>query len=78
MIDAEELNGTQRAALLLMTLGEGEAAEVLKYMGPREVQRLGTAMASLSKVSREQAGSMLDQFIYEVEDQTTFGVGTED
>lgn len=75
--DAQDLNGTQRAALLLMTLGEGEAAEVLKYMGPREVQSIGTAMATLSSVTREQAGTVLDRFITEVEDETAFGVGTE-
>jgi flagellar motor switch protein FliG len=73
-----EMSGTQRAALLLMTLGEGEAAEVLKYMGPKEVQRLGTAMATLSNVSRDQASHVLDVFINDVEDQTAFGIGTED
>ena len=75
---AVEMSGTQRAALLLMTLGEGEAAEVLKYMGPKEVQRLGTAMATLSNVSKEQASHVLDIFITDVEDQTAFGIGTED
>jgi flagellar motor switch protein FliG len=72
------LSGTQRAALLLMTLGEGEAAEVLKYMGAKEVQKLGTAMASLSSVTKDQAGQVLDVFITDLEDQTPFGMGTED
>jgi len=71
------LKGTPRAALLLMTLGEDEAAEVLKYMGPREVQSIGTAMATLTNISKEQAGGVLDRFITEVEDETAFGVGTE-
>lgn len=75
---AQELSGTQRAALLLMTLGEDDAAEVLKYMGPREVQSIGTAMASLTNISREQAATVLDHFITSVEDETAFGVGTED
>jgi len=76
--DGGELDGTQRAALLLMTLGETEAAEVLKYMGAKEVQKLGTAMATLSDVSRDQAGNVLDGFMTDVEDQTAFGIGTED
>ncbi len=76
--EAVELSGTERAALLLLTLGEGEAAEVLKYMGPKDVQKLGTAMATLGSVSKEQASSVLDVFITEVEDQTAFGVGAED
>jgi len=72
-----QMNGTQRAALLLMTLGEQEAAEVLKYMGAKEVQNLGTAMASLKNVTRDEAGNVLDIFITDVEEQTAFGVDTE-
>ncbi len=76
--ETREMTGTERAALLLLTLGEGEAAEVLKYMGPKEVQKLGTAMATLRNVTKEQASSVLDVFITEVEDQTALGIGTED
>ncbi len=71
------MEGTQRAALLLMTLGEQEAAEVLRYMDPQEVQALGMAMANLKNVSRDQADSVLDVFITDVEDQTTLGVNTQ-
>ncbi|MDH3533255.1 MAG: flagellar motor switch protein FliG [Gammaproteobacteria bacterium] len=71
------MSGTERAALLLMTLGEQEAAEVLKYMGTKEVQELGIAMASLKNVTRDQAGNVLDIFITDVEDQTALGVNTE-
>ena len=78
MSDANgEMNGTQRAALLLMTIGETEAAEVLKFMGTDEVQKLGTAMASLKSVSRDDADRVLDVFIIDVENQTALGVDTE-
>ncbi|MBT8076981.1 MAG: flagellar motor switch protein FliG [Gammaproteobacteria bacterium] len=73
-----EYSGAQRAALLLMTLGEEEAAEVLKHMDAKEVQRIGTAMASLKNVSREMADQILNGFIDEVEDQTTLGVQSEE
>ena len=72
------MSGTQNAALLLMALGEDEAAEVLKYMGAKEVQQLGAAMATLGGVSREDAGGVLDAFITDIEDQSPFGVGTEE
>lgn len=74
----QEMNGTDRAALLLMTLGEREAAEVLKFMGTNEVQKLGTAMASLKSISRQDADRVLDVFIIDVEDQTALGVDTEE
>ncbi len=73
----DNMSGTQRAALLLMTLGEQEAAEVLKFMGATEVQQLGTAMASLKNVSRDDADSVLDGFITDVEGQTSLGLNTE-
>jgi flagellar motor switch protein FliG len=47
-------------------------------MDAKEVQRLGAAMATLSNVSKEQASYVLDAFITDVEDQTAFGIGTED
>lgn len=74
---ADAMSGTEKAALLLMTLGEQEAAEVLKYMEANEVHRLGTAMATLKSVSRNEADKVLDIFILDVEDQTALGVDTE-
>ena len=74
----QDLSGTQQAALLLMTLGEAEASEVLKFMDAKEVKRLGAAMASLNNVTKELASNVLDVFITDVEDQTSFGVGTEE
>ena len=73
----EQMSGTERAALLLMTLGEQEAAEVLKYMEANEVHQLGTAMATLKSVSRNDADQILDFFILDVEDQTALGMDTE-
>ncbi|MDJ0757803.1 MAG: flagellar motor switch protein FliG [Woeseiaceae bacterium] len=73
----EEMSGTEKAALLLMTLGEDEASEILKFMGADEVQAVGTAMANLKAVSKNDANWMLDSFITEVEDQTSLGVNTE-
>ena len=58
-----DLAGTERAAILLMSLGEQDAANLLKQLDAREVQRLGVAMAELKEVSREQMTSVLDTFI---------------
>jgi flagellar motor switch protein FliG len=70
--------GTERAAILLLTLGEQEAAQVLKHMGAREVQRIGTAMAKLSGVSREEVTGVVSDFTTSVESQTAVGVGTDE
>lgn len=78
MGDAANTGGTERAAILLLSLGEGEAAEVLKHMSAKDVQKVGAAMASLSNVTREHATAVMDRFVLELEDQTSLGVGADD
>ncbi|MBN8735165.1 MAG: flagellar motor switch protein FliG [Xanthomonadales bacterium] len=72
------MNGAQYAAVLLLSLGEEDAAMVLKHMDARDVQTVGTAMAAFKNVSREQAGHVLDRFHRELDEQTPLGVGTDE
>jgi flagellar motor switch protein FliG len=72
---AKNRNGVERAAILLLTLGESEAAEILKHMGAKDVQRLGRSMAELNAVSRDEVRSVLTTFTTELESQTSLGVG---
>ncbi|HET7329778.1 flagellar motor switch protein FliG [Dyella sp.] len=72
------LNGAQRAAILLLTLGEQDAAEVLKHLSARDVQAVGTAMATLSNVSRDQVEQVLNRLNEDIGRQTALGVGTEE
>jgi flagellar motor switch protein FliG len=72
------VTGAQRAAILLLTLGEQDAAEVLKHLSARDVQAVGTAMAALSSVSREQVVGVLDRLDEDMGRQTALGVGTEE
>ncbi|GAB3789553.1 flagellar motor switch protein FliG [Dyella agri] len=72
------VTGAQRAAILLLTLGEQDAAEVLKHLSARDVQAVGTAMAALASVSREQVEQVLDKLNEDMGRQTALGVGTEE
>ena len=76
--EKEARSGTERAAILLLTLGEQEAAQVLKHMGAKEVQRIGTAMSKLANVSKEEVQGVITQFTSSVESETSVGVGTDD
>ncbi|MEW6167220.1 MAG: flagellar motor switch protein FliG [Pseudomonadota bacterium] len=71
-------SGVERAAILLMSLGETEAAEVLKHMGAKDVQKVGAAMATLANVTRERATEVMERFVEELESQTSLGVGADD
>src|SRR5665213_1395881 len=70
--------GVDRAAILLLALGEQDAAQVLKHLGAKDLQRVGAAMAQLTGVSREEVSGVLSSFAVNVEQQTSFGVGTDD
>jgi flagellar motor switch protein FliG len=71
------LNKVDQAAILLMSMGEASAAEVLKHMGPKEVQRLGTAMAALTNVQQYEVEVVLNNFMDEVRTQTGLGMGAD-
>ncbi len=75
---SSQFSGSERAAILLMTLGEKDAAQILKHMGPKEVQKLGHAMAVMSNVTKEQVNNVLKDFISTVDEQTSLGIGSED
>lgn len=68
----------EKAAIFLMTLGEDEAGKVLKNMGPKDVQKIGLAMSSLSNVQRDAVDSVLDEFFSAVGSQTGLGMGNDD
>lgn len=75
--DAGGLSGAERAAILLMSLGETDAAAILKHMGPKEVQKVGTAMAQTSNVSKEVVLDVINSFVEEVDAKAALG-GSED
>lgn len=70
--------GIDRAAIFLMSLGEATAAQVLRHLGPREVQKIGVAMAGLKNVRREQVESTMQDFVTHLRENTALGVGAED
>lgn len=70
-----ELTGTQKSAILMMLLGEDEAAEILKNLSPREVQHLGGAMYSVQGVDQNTVNTVLDEFLSIIKQQTSLGLG---
>ena len=73
-----ELTSTQRAAVLMLLLGEQQASEIIRFMNPKEVQSLGAAMVSVSDLSQEAVNIVLDEFVTMLKKQTSLGLGTGD
>ncbi|MDQ9170819.1 flagellar motor switch protein FliG [Oxalobacteraceae bacterium R-40] len=70
--------GLSKGAILMLALGEDEAAEVMKYLGPREVQKLGAAMSSMRSVGSEQLEAVLEEFRTQTEQNTSLGVDSDE
>ena len=76
--EIEALNTTQRAAVLMLLLGEQQAADIIKFLNPKEVQALGAAMTSVADLSQEAITAVLDDFISTIKKQTSLGLGSSD
>ncbi|MDA0665310.1 MAG: flagellar motor switch protein FliG [Proteobacteria bacterium] len=76
--ELELLTSTQRAAVLMLLLGEQQAADIIRYLNPKDVQALGAAMTSVAELSQEAVSAVLDDFITTIKKQTTLGLGSSD
>lgn len=70
--------GIKKAALLLMSLGEEEAAEAFRFLSPREVQKISGAMAALKNVTRDDVAAVLEDFIEETKTHTTLSLDSKE
>src|SRR3569833_983996 len=70
--------GAERVAILLMAVGEKAASEIMKHLTPKEVQKVGSAMASINNVSTAQVESVVNDFVGMVSSQTSIGIGSEE
>ncbi|MEW9900018.1 flagellar motor switch protein FliG [Chitinivorax sp. PXF-14] len=69
--------GLRKSAILLLSLGEEAAVEVFKYLGPKDVQKLGTSMAGIENVNRDEIEGVLADFRTEVENRASLGAADE-
>ncbi|AOM39531.1 flagellar motor switch protein FliG [Xenorhabdus hominickii] len=72
------LTGTERSAVMLMTLGEDQAAEVFKHLNSREVQQLSIAMAGMRQVSNQQLVEVLAEFEEDAGQYTALSINAND
>jgi len=74
----EKLNGVERAALVLLALGQQRASAVLKHLELNDVELLGSHMASMKAVSLAMVEGVLDQFMTSRQKQAAIGGDAED
>ncbi|KAA0876614.1 flagellar motor switch protein FliG [Nitrincola tapanii] len=76
-MSVSELSDIEKAAVLLISLGEADAAEILKHLGPKEVQRIGEAMSRLDNVPQSRVEGVVSDFLEVVSDQTGIGINND-
>ncbi|GAB3375295.1 flagellar motor switch protein FliG [Spongiibacter taiwanensis] len=74
-LNAMTVAGSEKAALLLLMLGEDQAAKVLKHVDAVDVEKIGSAMASIRDVDNRKAESVVNEFHRALSSENTLGVG---
>ncbi|GAB3034783.1 flagellar motor switch protein FliG [Bowmanella dokdonensis] len=71
--DVSKLEGVEKAAILLLSLSEEDAAQILKHLEPKQVQKLGSAMASMEDMTQNKITAVHKHFIEEIQNYSTIG-----
>ena len=74
----KDISHAQRASLLLLAVGQDRAAKVLKHMGPKEVQLVGSTMAQLGPISSVMVDQVLEEFIIQIKNETGLGLDSDE
>lgn len=76
--DVDKLDGVDKAAILLLSLTEEDAAQILKHLEPKQVQKVGMAMASIEDLSQAKISAVHNLFIEQIQSFSTIGFQSED
>lgn len=76
--DVSKLDGVDKAAILLLSLAEDDAAQILKHLEPKQVQKLGTAMAQINDMTQGKITAVHKHFIEEIQNYSTIGFQSTD
>jgi flagellar motor switch protein FliG len=76
--DVGKLEGVDKAAILLLSLTEDDAAQILKHLEPKQVQKLGTAMAQIDDMTQTKITAVHKHFIEDIQNYSTIGFQSTD
>ncbi|WP_064605442.1 flagellar motor switch protein FliG [Photobacterium sp. J15] len=76
--DVSTLTGADKAAILLLSLSEQDAASIIRHLEPKQVQRVGGIMASMADLSQEKVAAVHRHFLEDIQKYTSIGMGSED
>jgi len=72
-----DVSPIEKAAILLMSLEPEQASNIMKHLGPKEVQKLGLAMSTVKNVEKDRVNSVIHSFIDDAKKLTSLGVDSD-
>ncbi|MFC4656905.1 flagellar motor switch protein FliG [Rheinheimera sp.] len=76
--DVGKLDGVEKAAILLLSLSEEDAAQILKHLEPKQVQKVGMAMAQIEDLNQSKIAAVHKLFIEQIQNFSTIGFQSEE
>ncbi|PCS21987.1 flagellar motor switch protein FliG [Candidatus Enterovibrio escicola] len=76
--DVSQLSGLEKAAILLLSLTEQDAASIIRHLEPKQVQKVGSKMTMMKELNQEQLSAVHGAFLEDIQKFTTIGMGSED
>ncbi|PSW19543.1 flagellar motor switch protein FliG [Photobacterium sanctipauli] len=76
--DITTLTGADKAAILLLSLSEQDAASIIRHLEPKQVQRVGGVMAAMADLNQEKVSAVHRHFLEDIQKYTSIGMGSED
>ncbi len=73
--DVSTLTGADKAAILLLSLSEQDAASIIRHLEPKQVQRVGGVMASMADLSQDKVSAVHRHFLEDIQKYTSIGMG---
>jgi flagellar motor switch protein FliG len=73
-----EQSGITKGAILMLALGESGASEVMKYLSPREVQKLSEAMSGMKSIAQDTVEAVLEDFNVVADQSSSLGLDSDD
>lgn len=74
---SEHLKPIEQAAILLLSVGEANAARIMRHLTPKDLQRVGAQMANMSDVNSADVALVMERVLFEAGAATGLSVGTE-
>lgn len=74
----KEMTGIEKAAVLMLSLNEEDAAGIFRHLEPKQVQRLGMSMASMTDFSNDKVTAVHKLFLEDIQKYSNIGIGSED